>query len=102
MHKNTFCNFSGSVTYLVLKVVSNQGCSHAASKHLNAVLVNWVILTLSRGLLNKTALPKDAVDYIIYGTVIQEVKTSNIAREVRTLIVLSNIDTRQCIVLRLQ
>ena len=104
MHKKTFCNFSGSVTYLVLKVVSNQGegCSHAASKHLNAVLVNWVILTLSRGLLNKTALPKDAVDYIIYGTVIQEVKTSNIAREVRTLILLSNIDTRQCIVLRLQ
>ncbi|KAJ3612498.1 hypothetical protein NHX12_020773 [Muraenolepis orangiensis] len=34
-----------------------------------------------QGLLNKTALPKDAVDYIIYGTVIQEVKTSNIARE---------------------
>ena len=37
-----------------------------------------------RGLLHKTGLPKDAVDYIIYGTVIQEVKTSNIAREVMT------------------
>jgi len=34
-----------------------------------------------QGLLHKTALPKDAVDYIIYGTVIQEVKTSNVARE---------------------
>ncbi|XP_029705639.1 trifunctional enzyme subunit beta, mitochondrial isoform X1 [Takifugu rubripes] len=33
------------------------------------------------GLLHKTDLPRDAVDYIIYGTVIQEVKTSNIARE---------------------
>ena len=49
-------------------------------------------MPLSRGLLNKTALPKDAVDYIIYGTVIQEVKTSNIAREVHTLIVLSYND----------
>uniref|UniRef100_A0A8C7S401 Trifunctional enzyme subunit beta, mitochondrial n=1 Tax=Oncorhynchus mykiss TaxID=8022 RepID=A0A8C7S401_ONCMY len=34
-----------------------------------------------QGLLHKTSLPKDAVDYIIYGTVIQEVKTSNVARE---------------------
>lgn len=34
-----------------------------------------------QGLLQKTSLPKDAVDYIIYGTVIQEVKTSNVARE---------------------
>ncbi|KAA0708267.1 Trifunctional enzyme subunit beta, mitochondrial TP-beta 3-ketoacyl-CoA thiolase [Triplophysa tibetana] len=34
-----------------------------------------------QGLLNKTSLPKDAVDYIVYGTVIQEVKTSNVARE---------------------
>uniref|UniRef100_A0A669CWK3 Trifunctional enzyme subunit beta, mitochondrial n=1 Tax=Oreochromis niloticus TaxID=8128 RepID=A0A669CWK3_ORENI len=33
------------------------------------------------GLLNRTGIPKDAVDYIIYGTVIQEVKTSNVARE---------------------
>ncbi|XP_053736951.1 trifunctional enzyme subunit beta, mitochondrial isoform X2 [Synchiropus splendidus] len=34
-----------------------------------------------QGLLNKTGIPKDSVDYIIYGTVIQEVKTSNVARE---------------------
>lgn len=34
-----------------------------------------------QGLLHKTSIPKDAVDYIIYGTVIQEVKTSNVARE---------------------
>uniref|UniRef100_A0A4W3HWH5 Trifunctional enzyme subunit beta, mitochondrial n=1 Tax=Callorhinchus milii TaxID=7868 RepID=A0A4W3HWH5_CALMI len=34
-----------------------------------------------RGLLRRTNIPKSAVDYIVYGTVIQEVKTSNIARE---------------------
>ena len=33
------------------------------------------------GLLTQTALPKEAVDYVICGNVIQEVKTSNIARE---------------------
>lgn len=38
-----------------------------------------------RGLLHRTDLPTDAVDYIIYGTVIQEVKTSNVAREVKSL-----------------
>lgn len=32
-------------------------------------------------LLRKTKLDKELVDYIVYGTVIQEVKTSNIARE---------------------
>nr|AFM90409.1 trifunctional enzyme subunit beta, mitochondrial-like protein [Callorhinchus milii] len=34
-----------------------------------------------QGLLRRTNIPKSAVDYIVYGTVIQEVKTSNIARE---------------------
>ncbi|XP_051510426.1 trifunctional enzyme subunit beta, mitochondrial-like [Myxocyprinus asiaticus] len=34
-----------------------------------------------QGLLNRTGISKDAVDYIVYGTVIQEVKTSNVARE---------------------
>ncbi|KAF7666651.1 hypothetical protein LDENG_00098420 [Lucifuga dentata] len=34
-----------------------------------------------QGLLHRTGVPKDAVDYIVYGTVIQEVKTSNVARE---------------------
>lgn len=33
------------------------------------------------GLLTQTALPKDQVDYVIAGSVIQEVRTSNIARE---------------------
>lgn len=33
------------------------------------------------GLLNQTALPKDVVDYVICGNVIQETRTSNIARE---------------------
>jgi acetyl-CoA acyltransferase len=32
-------------------------------------------------LLRKTGIDKELIDYIIYGTVIQEVKTSNIARE---------------------
>ncbi|CAL8070130.1 unnamed protein product [Orchesella dallaii] len=33
------------------------------------------------GLIDRTNLPRDIVDYIIMGTVIQEVKTSNVARE---------------------
>ena len=34
-----------------------------------------------QGLITKTALDKKDVDYVLSGTVIQEVKTSNIARE---------------------
>lgn len=33
------------------------------------------------GLIKKTGIPREIVDYIVYGTVIQEVKTSNIGRE---------------------
>lgn len=33
------------------------------------------------GILKKTGLPKEIIDYVIYGSVIQEVKTSNIGRE---------------------
>lgn len=33
------------------------------------------------GIVKKTGISKDLIDYVIYGTVIQEVKTSNIARE---------------------
>ncbi|XP_060557415.1 trifunctional enzyme subunit beta, mitochondrial-like [Ruditapes philippinarum] len=33
------------------------------------------------GLMKKTGVDKDIIDYVVYGTVIQEVKTSNIARE---------------------
>lgn len=33
------------------------------------------------GLIEQTALSKDAIDYVVCGNVIQEVKTSNIARE---------------------
>ncbi|XP_063087348.1 trifunctional enzyme subunit beta, mitochondrial isoform X1 [Cavia porcellus] len=33
------------------------------------------------GLLHRTSIPKEVVDYITFGTVIQEVKTSNVARE---------------------
>lgn len=33
------------------------------------------------GILKKTGVPKEVIDYVIYGSVIQEVKTSNIARE---------------------
>jgi len=31
--------------------------------------------------MRKTGIPKEVVDYIVYGTVIQEVKTSNVGRE---------------------
>lgn len=34
-----------------------------------------------QGLFTETALPKDQVDYVICGNVIQEVRTSNLARE---------------------
>ncbi|RZC31928.1 trifunctional enzyme subunit beta, mitochondrial [Asbolus verrucosus] len=33
------------------------------------------------GILRKTGVSKEVVDYVIYGTVIQEVKTANVARE---------------------
>lgn len=32
-------------------------------------------------MLDKTNINKEIIDYIVYGTVIQEVKTSNVARE---------------------
>ncbi len=35
-----------------------------------------------KGLVDKTAIDRKDIDYVISGTVIQEVKTSNIAREV--------------------
>uniref|UniRef100_A0A8C4UP45 Trifunctional enzyme subunit beta, mitochondrial n=1 Tax=Falco tinnunculus TaxID=100819 RepID=A0A8C4UP45_FALTI len=51
----------------------------------NIVVVDGVRIPFlqsgTSGLLNRTSVPKDAVDYIVYGTVIQEVKTSNVARE---------------------
>lgn len=37
--------------------------------------------TALQGLLDRTAIPKEVVDHIVYGTVIMEVKTSNVARE---------------------
>ncbi|GCC20255.1 hypothetical protein chiPu_0021328 [Chiloscyllium punctatum] len=37
--------------------------------------------TALQGLLTRTNIPKADVDYIVFGTVIQEVKTSNVARE---------------------
>ncbi|NP_001080077.1 hydroxyacyl-CoA dehydrogenase trifunctional multienzyme complex subunit beta S homeolog [Xenopus laevis] len=37
--------------------------------------------TALQGLLQRTNVPREVVDYIVYGTVIQEVKTSNVARE---------------------
>uniref|UniRef100_A0AAY4C0C2 Trifunctional enzyme subunit beta, mitochondrial n=1 Tax=Denticeps clupeoides TaxID=299321 RepID=A0AAY4C0C2_9TELE len=51
----------------------------------NIVLVDGVrtpfLLSGTSGLLNRTGVPKEIVDHIIYGIVIQEVKTSNVARE---------------------
>ncbi|KAK6180178.1 hypothetical protein SNE40_012373 [Patella caerulea] len=37
--------------------------------------------TALQGLIKRTGISRDFVDYIVYGTVIQEVKTSNVARE---------------------
>ena len=34
-----------------------------------------------KGLMDKTAMERENIDYVLSGTVIQEVKTSNIARE---------------------
>ena len=34
-----------------------------------------------KGLMDKTAIDRENIDYVLSGTVIQEVKTSNIARE---------------------
>lgn len=42
---------------------------------------NLFYFTIYRSLLRKTKVDKELIDYIVYGTVIQEVKTSNIARE---------------------
>uniref|UniRef100_A0A8C5M9E7 Trifunctional enzyme subunit beta, mitochondrial n=1 Tax=Leptobrachium leishanense TaxID=445787 RepID=A0A8C5M9E7_9ANUR len=51
----------------------------------NVVVVDGVrtpfLLSGTTGLLNRTNIPREVVDYIVYGTVIQEVKTSNVARE---------------------
>lgn len=40
-----------------------------------------VQIFFNRSLLRKTEVHNSVVDYIVYGTVIQEVKTSNIGRE---------------------
>ncbi|KAF3826418.1 hypothetical protein GH733_008943 [Mirounga leonina] len=45
------------------------------------------------GLLHRTSVPKDVVDYIIFGTVIQEVKTSNVARELPAVAEFSTSET---------
>ena len=50
------------------------------SIYMDELAVDLQRLAIS-GLLTKTALPKEAVDYVITGNVIQEVRTSNIARE---------------------
>ena len=43
-----------------------------------------ISFVLNLGLLTKTALDPSQIDYLYYGTVIQESRTSNIAREVLT------------------
>lgn len=52
--------------------------SSTVYKDLLAVDLQRLAIT---GLLTQTALPKEAVDYVVCGNVIQEVRTSNIARE---------------------
>lgn len=36
---------------------------------------------ISRSITQRVGIPRDVVEYVVYGTVIQEVKTSNIARD---------------------
>ncbi|TRY84481.1 hypothetical protein DNTS_035830 [Danionella cerebrum] len=55
-------------------------CPSASSRYADLMPHDLARAAL-QGLLLRTGIPKDAVDYIIYGTVIQEVKTSNVARE---------------------
>lgn len=45
--------------------------------HLQTIITTFP----SRSLLRKTKIEKELIDYITYGTVIQEVKTANVARE---------------------
>lgn len=47
---------------------------------LNSITYSFKFFLYS-GLVQKTGIPKEIIDYIIFGTVIQEVKTSNVARE---------------------
>jgi acetyl-CoA acyltransferase len=42
---------------------------------------SFIKIFFHSGLLQKTGVSKEIIDYIVYGTVIQEVKTSNIGRE---------------------
>lgn len=44
-------------------------------------IVHFPIFFAFSSLLRKTKIDKELIDYIVYGTVIQEVKTSNIGRE---------------------
>ena len=52
----------------------------AGTKYKDQMAVDLMRLAL-RGLLTKTALPPSEVDYLLCGTVVQEPRTSNIARE---------------------
>lgn len=52
----------------------------ASTTYSDLMAVDLMKLALD-GLFIKTALPREAVDYVIAGNVIQEVRTSNIARE---------------------
>ena len=52
----------------------------AGTKYKDQMAVDLMRYAL-RGLLTKTALPVDEVDYVLCGTVVQEPRTSNIARE---------------------
>ena len=52
----------------------------AGTKYKDQMAVDLMRYAL-RGLLTKTALPATEVDYVLCGTVVQEPRTSNIARE---------------------
>lgn len=52
-----------------------------ADTHYNKLMPHNLATAALSGLMKRTGVDKKEVDYVVYGTVIQEVKTSNIARE---------------------
>jgi len=84
--KTTAASFSSTAARAVglknVVVVAGTRIPFATSTtiYMDEMAVDLQRLAIS-GLLTQTALPKEAVDYVIAGSVIQEVRTSNIARE---------------------
>ena len=65
-------------------------CSEWLSSWVNNLFIYFFYLfILFRGLLSRTNIDPSIIDYVVVGNVIQEVNTSNIAREVWSSLSLS-------------